>query len=591
MQKDPRNKGDDNFWDLSEYAPKKPTQSPPRKVFSEASTSAVEITSDLSDQKMPSREAPFSASPLSPREEQDSTITRFIPPHKAQPTVKSHLLFFYSPENPLFKEVRVCASAADAKLFPDSNMFIRERRALLHKVGQPCAAVSYYSMSPRYSQMSRSQLAYYLWWRENARHGSFMQADESYLVLYAYELVTSGDGEDPKKALEMLCSLLQAFGGSRKTGPYFPMMICDLICDYALLHGLSAPIERLTGFETMFLGHTALPEFFIDLSESKRASAIHFAYSHISMYDYKRSKFYTPENQGLFDCAIPGMLSALMKDEKAFGEMTSFKNGVYGMMTVHRRPFMRLVNIANRDINLEISYYQISSMQAAITDAIRYAENKLREHLGIKNKLHVLAVNPVLKAVIDDYFEANYPPLPVTDRRRKGSTPKTEETHEYDRFYDAPKVEISAERALEIERLSWDTTKILTEAFAGSEDEDKPAVNTEKTVLKPIAEEKAVPDELPLPMGKITAPALTQDTAEQGISAQLCNILGGLFDFLALCLSGNAMTQREFARKLGLSTDELVDRINEAAVEIIGDILLEDAGGYYTIIEDYIELF
>ena len=51
------------------------------------------------------------------------------------------------------------------------------------------------------------------------------------------------------------------------------------------------------------------------------------------------------------------------------------------------------------------------------------------------------------------------------------------------------------------------------------------------------------------------------------------------------------MEQRRFASSHGVSLDELADVINEAAVDIIGDIILEDDGASYVIIEDYKSLF
>ena len=49
--------------------------------------------------------------------------------------------------------------------------------------------------------------------------------------------------------------------------------------------------------------------------------------------------------------------------------------------------------------------------------------------------------------------------------------------------------------------------------------------------------------------------------------------------------------QRKFASSHGLTLDELADRINECAVNVFGDIILEDDGSAYTIIEDYQNLF
>jgi hypothetical protein len=48
------------------------------------------------------------------------------------------------------------------------------------------------------------------------------------------------------------------------------------------------------------------------------------------------------------------------------------------------------------------------------------------------------------------------------------------------------------------------------------------------------------------------------------------------------------MEQRDIARKQGLLIDALVERINEAAADAFGDIILQESeGGGYELIEDY----
>ncbi len=589
---------EDGFWDLNAYAPKKQPPSP-HKEFSKAAISAVEIESDLTKLEadphtltVPIQPLRQNASPLtnlkSP-ESAESEITRFIPPHKAQPTIKSYTLFSYKPTNPLIEEVKICAPHADDRMFPSNNMFIRERRALLNKTSSERPHVSYYSMSPRYSQMSRSQLSYYLWWRENARKGNFLQADESYIVLYTYELVTCGEEEDARAALDMLCALLQHYGRQKNTGPHFAMMLGALIADFALLNGLSVSLAAFEKFETVIGGYFALPEFLIDLSEQTRVASLRYGISQISMYDYKRSKLY-PENAALFQKAIDGALEALMLDETAFSEITSFTKGVYGLVTVHRRPFARLVNIANRSVSFEISYHQLSGMTAVITDAMRYSENKLREHLGVKGKLHVLAVNPIVKAVLDRYFAEHYPPMVIPDRRRKSAIPQEEEKHDYDHFYDVPKADISPEHAFEIERLSWDTTKILTDAFS-EEESEAAAIAPQDSITEPepppIIEAPVPVQSIAVSQEAITAPAKDDDSLLSKIRAEI----GGLSDFILLCKRKDHAAQRKFALSHALSCEELADRINEAAVNCFGDILLEEDGGGHRILQDYIDLF
>ena len=580
----------DDFWNLDEYA-KKParSRSASAKTFSAESTSAVEINIDRNREK--TEEKIYSDSRLTPdhTSNTDHTITRFIPPHNDVVFSKKHTIFEYSPENPLIKNVKIYSEKQGEQVFLDSNLFIRERRALLHRKAVECPHTSFYSYSPRYSQMSRAQLNWYLWWRENTRNGIFFKTDESYIILYAYELAATGENEDKLASLHMLCALLNHYS-EKDINVVFRMMIRDLICDFCLLHALPSPIDQLKGLDRSLLSNAYLPEFFLDFSASNRDRAAFPELSSVSMYDYRRSKFFTPENSALFHSAINGAITAIINDSNAFRSLLSFTTGMYGCVTVERRPFVRMVNVVNRNIRFEITYYQLSNVQAAITDAIRYAENKLREHLGIKNKLHIMSVNPDIKEALDRFFAEKYPALPVIDRRRRQTGESKEETHEYDKLYDVPKTEISPEHALEIERDSWSTTKILTEAFTDEEDiktseeidSIEPAVQVGQTGT---TLQKNTPS-----VDEITVNSF-EKAKTSGLFAQIKSAVGDIADLILLCKDGSPMEQRKFASSHALSLDEIADRINEAAVEVFGDIILEENGGVYRVIEDYFDEF
>ena len=571
--------GCDDFWNLDEYAKKRMPYSP-AKQFSKSATSAVEISGN---DKSSSYSSNISERHLSANDT-DGTITRFIPPHKDSVFAKKYIISEYEPQNPLIKSVKICADKPDEKLFHDTNLFIRERRALLNRKVAESPHVTYYSYSPRYSQMSRAQLSYYIWWRENTRNGIFLKADESYLILYAYELAATGEGEDKQASLDMLCNLLLNYT-EKDINVVFRMMIRDIICDFCLIHGLTAPSEKLAAVGRLLTANAFLPEFFIDLSDGNRSRAMELGLSALSMYDYKKSKFYTPETAELFKKAMNGALSSMMCNEEAFSAITSFTNGVYGCVTSERRPFARMINIVNRSIRFEITYYQISNIQSSITDAMRYSENKLREHMGIKNKLHIMAINPSVNTAIDSFFDENYPPMPVIDKRRRAARVAEEEPHEYDKFYDVPKTEFSSERALEIERESWSTTKILTEAFADeSEVEEIVTLNTPELIIEPFikSEPKSTSQEV-----KPTVSLTAQE--ENGLIGKIGAVLGDIADFINLCHAPSAAVQRRFASAHSLTVDEIADKINESAVDIFGDILLEDVGGAYGIIEDYMD--
>ena len=568
----------DDFWNLDEYI-KKPRQHTPQKQFSPSSTSAVEISSDAKAVEAPR----FSDSPISGEKDENGQITRFIPPYKSMAAVKKNILFEYSPANPLIKSVKIVSKNENDKVFVDTNLFIRERKAILSRKAVECSPVSFYSFAPRYSQMSRAQLNWYVWWRENIRNGIFLEADESYIILLAYELAATGEGEDKEKALSILCSLFTENTLSTSKNPFYKLIIRDIINDFCILHGLIAPLHDLVKDSKFLLASSALPEFFVDLSPENVNTAIGSFLSSISMYDYRRSKFYTPENEGLFNNAICGAISSVFANIDAYNSLLSFANGVYGCVTLEHKLFNRMVNIVNKSVTAEITYFQLSNIQGAVTDAIRYSENKLREHLGVKNKLNVFSLAPSVKSVIDAYFASSYPAMSIPDRRRRAEKQKEEEAHDYDRFYDVPKAEISPEKASEIEKDSWQTTKILTEAFSDSKDISEPSAQP----ITPIEDKISATAEN---IGNTFTEEAPKAASESSLYAQISNSIGKIAEFIVLCKESTLTSQRRFASECKLSLDEIADRINEAAVEIMGDILLEDGGDGYQIIDDYKDL-
>lgn len=504
----------------------------------------------------------------------DSSITKFIPPHSDSVYRKKCVLYEYEPHNPFIKKVRLLGENERSTLFPKDNLFMRERAALLDRTAVEVPFVPFYSYSPRYSQLTKPQLRYYLWWRQNVRNGVYLKTEVSYLMLYAYELAASDKSENLCSALEQLCALIANYP-SREFNITVKMMIRDIICDFCLIHDLTPPMNMLSNIEPQIISRSFLPEVFafsydcIDLS--------------MSMYDYKKSKFYK-DNAEIFDSVIPCALNTILDSKEAFESLTSFTKGLYGAVTSERHPFSRLVNIANRSITVEVTYYELANVRPAITDIVRYCENKLREHLGIKNKISIMSVNPVAKAAIDKFFEYNYPARPTIDRRRRDARIE-DEVHEYDKLYDVPKTDISPERALMIERESWDTTKILTEAFSDEQNDI-----FEPAVIETTTEQVGASIVSPFNDSFASASVIPDENGDT--YAQISAAVGDGAKLIKLCQDGaNAIEQRRFAASLGISLDELADSINEAALNVVGDILLESDGAAYTVIEDYRDLF
>ena len=188
--------------------------------------------------------------------------------------------------------------------------------------------------------------------------------------------------------------------------------------------------------------------------------------------------------------------------------------------------------------------------------------------------------------VIDEYFKKiahQFKKEPKKAPQKKVVTPKVEE---YDKLYDSPTFSLSLERAAEIEKESWETTYKLTEAF--SETEAIPTPTEAPKILETATiDEPKIEEAKPEVFNKISD--FVEPLATQSKSS-ISDAFGDSYKFLLLCKSGYMNNQKSFAKAMGMTLDELADKINEIAVDVIGDIIIEDCGDGYEIIPDYLDL-
>jgi hypothetical protein len=157
-----------------------------------------------------------------------------------------------------------------------------------------------------------------------------------------------------------------------------------------------------------------------------------------------------------------------------------------------------------------------------------------------------------IRDAIDAYMSPRIPSDYISALKKAEEIKKMPD---YERRYELPKVELSLAGADEIEKSSWETTKILTEAF---EDDPEPAEETPPVFVE-----------------------VENDNA---------SVFGELAEFVRLCLEGNVSGQRDFAMRTGKMTDAIADEINAITADgEIGDIILEECDGGYRVIEDYEE--
>ncbi len=525
----------DEFWDISSLVPKK-SVSPYRNTSTDTSAKDISVASISTEQKSA---------------EQSTVIKRYVNPlHYEQKKIRRESFEStesYYPENSLLHKVTLKKRKSEYQLYEE---FLADAIRYKDTAAYECEFAPYYSYVPQYNQLNRAQLDYYLWWRKRFREGVFIKIDYSYILLYIFELINLGDRQDVKWAQEQLAELWNVYHSEYAA---LASKLATWICDFSLIHRLSAPenIKHSVGRRV-----PALKEFYLHMPKGDYEGCARSLIKYATEYDYKTSKFAKEPNIDIFDKHIFGaMLVAVRfysKDGALLSELSSEDSKLV------RNSFEGALCVSSERFEIEVKYCSFSrsnELRYILGDIVKYSENKIRTYLGVKSKLSVYSVSGELQKAIDAYFEATLFSKPKISQKK-------EEKHEYDVLYDLPKNEFSLDRAKQIEEASWGVTKDLISAF-----------DAETLAPEPELE-----------------PILKQEKNEENGDATLREALREYLAFVDALKRGDQSVCRSIAAETGKLFDGVVDEINEIAVEVIGDVLIEEGDDGFEVLDCYRDL-
>ncbi|MEE0967970.1 MAG: TerB N-terminal domain-containing protein [Clostridia bacterium] len=534
----------DDFWDIEKLIPKK--KKSPDFFLHTYDTEPVEVILTAKESTSAGKLTTFEMRPA-----EDESKLSFTPKSEEKTVPNDE----YSPENPFIKSVKIFRRDD----FGYYNAFYNDGIKYLNIKGSECTEKSFFSWVPQYSQLDDTQLNFYFFLRENLRHKKTINASYSYILLYIFELINVEPDKD--HALTQLSFIWQ---GYRDKFPKLDMLLREWITDYCLIHHLAPSSDKLGSAYLYAIETSTLKEFFIfsGKSEEEMIASSELASALLKLctnYDWKKSKFAVGENITIYKTHILGALQAVL------ATMSGRQDVFIGVGELKRDAFAGALCTPNNKCRIEVNYCSIArshEMRFLITDVIKHAENKIRAYLGIKSRLTVYSLPTGVRSAIDEYMEKVLGTRPAPK--------KTEEPQEYDKLYDVPVREFSLETAKKIEESSWNTTKLLIEAFGGEE-------NSENDILTP---EKSV---------QINESLILNDS--QTDEEKLLSAMTNYKDFIDAALSCDLAKQSAVAIKKGRLIDALADEINEIAADIFGDIILEKKTECYTVIDDYREVF
>jgi len=537
MDKNNKNDMIDDFWNIDALVPKK--RSP--AVFDDKHTEAAEIEVPIPGG------AESSSSAKSEKIPESSVIKRYIHPHSAESEKQKAPDEEYHPENSLIHSVRLYSWSS---AYPYYEQF---RKAAIYYYGKTSPKVDaepYFSYMPQYSQLNNRQLAYYLWFRSEIRAERYPSVEYSYILLLIYEIINLSDKLPRERSIDVLEAIWLNY---RDEYPRLDVQLSEWIFDMCLLNKTHPPRDILGVVGNALPATAGLREFYADAVGDSEAFAS-LLLRHCSNYNYKKSKFAVGENRQLYKKHMRGVLSYIISkcnDPSHPFELAGLK---LQDSRTQRDSYTGALCSPKVKKRIEIEFCSFShshELRFIVTDILKYAENRIRAHIGVKSRLSVNPLPSEIKALADEYFGRE---LPI-----KTLHPSIEnEIPEYEKLYEPTSHGLSFESAAKIEQLSWETTGRLVEAFEDTED--------------PIVIEESIPEPIPEESGSLFDSLSTDEKS-----------------FIIAALDGDISAQAAIAARSGSLPDIIADRINTLAADLMGDILLEDVGGGYAVIEDYEE--
>ncbi len=536
MEENKKRSEQDDFWDLESLVPKKR----PSAVFDDRHTEAAEIEIPLpceSDQKAKSEKIP-----------EQGVIKRYIHPHTAESEKPKVPDEEYKPESSLIHTVRLYSWSS---AYPYYENFRKAAIYYYNKTSKQVSAEPYFSYMPQYSQLNDRQLAYYLWFRSEIRAGRYPDVEYSYILLLIYETINLSDKLPRERSVDMLVKLWLNYRGDY---PRLDVQLSEWIFDLCLIEKLAPPRDILGEIGSALPATAGLREFYADAVGDAEAFA-ELLLRHCSNYNFNKSKFAAGENSPLYQKHTRGVLVHIISKCNDPAHPFELAGLTLQDSRTQRDSFTGALCNPKVKKRIEIEFCSFShshELRFIVTDILKYAENRIRAHIGVKSRLSVNALPAEIKRLADEYFNRE---LPI----RSLHPSIQNEVPEYEKLYEPASSGLSFESASKIEELSWETTGRLVEAF--DEDSDIPAII----------------DEVPEP---------EPESGEEGLFESLSE---AELAFIKAALEEDFAEQTRIASSIASLPDVIADKINTLAADLSGDILLEDTGAGYTVLEDYAE--
>lgn len=489
--------------------------------------------------------------------------------------------YSYESENKLISSVTVRPRLSPSRFYAD---FINDAKKYLHMHAKPCEAVPFPAYIPEYRSMKRSQLDFYLYFRDAAKRGEALDCPMSYILLLLFEIINLPEDIPPNEGATLMCRVWSLY---RERFPRLDSYIADWLCDYCLIHRLELPHEARE-YTKILASSSDLPEFYCDPRYMETYELILKTAGYVPDRDGRY-----PECENLLREHLPHVINKL--SYKSYGKPFS-PELLLPLSSCARTAYRSALCAYNNNALISLSYRSFSrGTQVAhrLSDCIKYAENRVRAHLGIRARLKCPALADADRCLIDEYLDTELP----MRRKEYRKVEKVTYLDENEALYEPESYGLSIELAKKIESESWQATELLESAFSSDDytfkrnEELTDITNKSMPVQNDILHEndKAAQDSANTEhIVGATEDALDVQS-DDGTHEETCALGKVELEFLSCTAAHDTDRLKAMIRSHSLIADAVAEKINVYAFDTIGDSVLELVNGEYEIIPDYAE--
>lgn len=469
--------------------------------------------------------------------------------------------------------------------------FVQQAKQLEDYVEREAEFVPFKRYYPQYDSMMESQRKWYFYWRNEVRYERYLRSDLSYIFLYVYELINGIGWQDPQDGYYMLMEIWTAY---RSDFPKLDDYMGDWIADFVLVHQLDIPFAELA--ERVPHGIFGSKDLYeLELLHRFQQESLDFTLemlAALSDYNVMRSKFYLGGGRTVLESYVPKVLAVMDRYLLAKHGQRLIDYLHPGEVEKRERVLFRgaLYDSSLHGKRVKIGVVPLSShppLRAMVTQLIRLTENTLRKLHGFKGKLRVEAVDEEITVLVERYLEREYNAAQEAKRPR-------------------PSVSIDSEKLAQLQVDSdqvrdWLTIEEEDVVIAAADVKADTRTEKESAEMELVQEPEQVEKAADQVESSIASDSAQRRMSIAGVSVQAASTAGWDEDWTALAerlqpvhlqvlqlllRDSGAESLYQLAGEHGSMPELLIEDINNAAMETIGDLIIDEEA----IVEEYMNI-